>query len=120
VRGWQTSLGILGHSASVPRDLWPLAMWLLKGKIAIHREDSIPEVAEWAAKEALKHELTASASSTTATPYAIIGSDASDSGWGAVSQTTALSFQTRVHALRYTSFRIYDIVITISNYQNMV
>jgi len=89
VRGWQTSLGILGHAASVRRDLWPLTMWLLKGKMAIDRGESIPEVAEWAAKEALKHDPTAPASSTRSSPYAIIGSDASDSGWGAVIQTTA-------------------------------
>jgi len=73
VRGWRTSLGILGHAASVRRDLWPLAMWLLKGKMTIDRGGWTPELAEWATKEALKHDLTAPASFTRASPYAIIG-----------------------------------------------
>ena len=40
--------------------------------------------------------------------------------FGLPDRKSILNFQTCVHALRSSNFRIYDTFITISNYQKMV
>jgi len=88
-RWWQTGLGILGHAASVRRDLWPMAMWLMQRKMAADREEDIPTVAQWAARHALAKGLGETMDSRRAVPYLLVGSDASENGWGAVVQRGA-------------------------------